>query len=810
MVTWIKFRQGARPFVWAGVLVGTAAVLDFLPLFNVLGYDFCFALGLVTAVAASDVGHGVVVTARRHARPASTPRLVGEAMLSGSALLILPLVLSLANALRVRNCNLAAGLAFFALLPVATAIFAAVAGAAVAALVTRRWLGRGIALALPFLFWAWALVRLYREPAVFAFDPYGGYFPGPIYDEALRPPLALVWYRLANLTWLATLVALVSVLRPELSRPLRPHLRPLHRPALALGLAVASLVWIEARGRLGVVTTHADLARILPRLTKTRHFVVRSDSEAETDAEIALAAEDLEFRYHQLRDILGIEPSGLIRVYRFPSGVAKKEAVGAANTLYAKPWTREIFVNAERFPARRLRHELAHVFAAAFGDPVFGIALAWRWLGPLPVPNLASGLVEGIAEAADFGNPTGRSTLHQEAATLLALGKAPDLAQALGAGFSIESGPRAYTIAGSFCRFLLDRWGANKLRALYRSAGDFPAVYGQSLPDLERQWRTFLAAIPTDDSTRAEAEERFRRPAIFRKVCARELAARAAEARMRLGTAPAESVALMQSTCADDPDEPTFRLDLAEAQMAAGEAEQALRTLSLAQTSGALTRPLRNRAANLEATIHFHAGRRPETASALAQALTTASDDGDIRFAEARQRALADAQAVASLGRVLFGDERGRSLDPALAVFLLTEFARTAPNEALGPYLVGRQLAPRDPKLAAMTLGRACPDNAPPELKPLDAVFTKECRRLLGESAYQAGDLATARAAFEGLAQDADLTADRLRADDFLERIAWKGDESAPHPKTFPMSLPSGGSGGTTTGHDRSQVPTGQ
>ena len=46
---------------------------------------------------------------------------------------------------------------------------------------------------------------------------------------------------------------------------------------------------------------------------------------------------------------------------------------------------------------------MAHVFAGAFGDPLFGVSLAWRWHGPLPLPTLASGLIEGIAEAADAG-----------------------------------------------------------------------------------------------------------------------------------------------------------------------------------------------------------------------------------------------------------------------------------------------------------------------------------------------------------------------------------------------------------------------
>ena len=787
-MTWINFRHGPRALFWAGFLALLAALLDFLPLFNVLGYDFSFALGLAAALAGVDIGHGTVRAARADERAVSVPGLAGEAIVTTLAALAAPLLISLANALRVRNCNLGAGLAFFALLPLGTAIYAAGTGVAVGLVVPGRRLGRVAAWALPFISIAWALVRLYRDPAVFAFDPFGGYFPGPIYDEALRPPLRLVWYRLANLTWLAAIIAAVTWLcgepqRDEEAQPAgfpRPTLLALghptswRTPTFACALLAAAMVWFAARGRLGFHVSHADLGRLLPRETRSSHFVLRTDSSAENDSDVALALQDLEFRYHQLAGILGVEPPVPITVYRFPSAAAKKDAVGAANTLYTKPWTREIFVQADRFPAQRLRHELAHVFASAFGDRLFGVAMAWHFAGPLPVPSLATGLIEGVAEAADFDDPDGRSTTHEEAAAMLALGQAPELRHALGAGFTFESGPRAYTIAGSFCRFLLDRFGAAKLRALYRSAGDFPAVYGRDLDSLEQDWRTYLASLPVDEDIRAQAEERFRRPAIFQKVCARELAARVSDARARVATSPAEAVALLSSACADDPGEPTFALDLAEAQVAAGDETRALATLAQAVASGALTRPLRGRAASLEAGIHFRAGRLDQARAAVTQALLAASDDGDERSAKAKLRALRDEVAQKSLGRVFFGDERGRALDPGLVVYLVTEFARDFPDEALGPYLVGRQLATRDAKLALEQLALACPlDDARMEV-PLDATFLRECRRLLGESAFLSGDLEQARAAEAWLFANSKHEADRLRAQDFLQRITWQ------------------------------------
>ena len=115
-----RARFGLRALVWAVLLAVLAVVLAFVPLFDVLGYDFCFALGLVAALAAVDVGHGLV------ARP-------GPARDGAPAVLRLcrhrragwrrrcwrcRCCSRVANALRVRNCNFAAG---FALLRAAAA-----------------------------------------------------------------------------------------------------------------------------------------------------------------------------------------------------------------------------------------------------------------------------------------------------------------------------------------------------------------------------------------------------------------------------------------------------------------------------------------------------------------------------------------------------------------------------------------------------------------------------------------------------------------------------------------------------------------
>jgi len=761
-----RARFGLRTLVWAALLAVLAVVLDFVPLFDVLGYDFSFALGLATALAAVDVGQGLAARRGRPADALGLARLCGEACAVGAALLALPLLLSIANAARVRNCSFTAGFGFFALLPLATLAYAAPAGVLVGVAVPRR--ARLVAFALPLVSLAWSAWRVYREPPVFAFDPFGGYFPGPIYDEALRPPVTLLVFRLVNIVWIATAltIGLAALGRGWNPRRWRPGLT-----ALALPLLIASVALYALGGRLQFRITRADLARTLDRALTTEHFVVHYARGAKTRADVALTAEDLEFRYHQLHETFGVEPEHPITVWEFPSADVKKALVGAGGTLYAKPWTREIFVQTSRFPAHALRHEMAHVFAGAFGDPIFGASLAWRWHGPLPLPALSGGLIEGVAEAASGAfDPDDDATIHEQARAMIEAGLAPPLAAVVGAGFSTLAGRRAYTIAGSFSAFLLTTRGPDKLRALYRSAGDFGAVYRVPLADLEAEWRQFLAQQPLTTRERAQASEEFRRPAIFKRVCARELAARMVEARGIEHADPQRAVAILEATCQDDPREPSFRLALAEALALAGERERALLMLGRLEVDDGVTVPLRAQAASLAAEIEFVARDYLRAHEEQKRAAELASSEAERRQALAKLRAFASEAARTTLGRALFGDEgQPAGADPVLTFYLMTEYARLVPTDLLGPYLVGRQLLGRDPARALPHLSRACDDATP----SLPTEFVRECRRMTVDAAYRVGDFDRARAALERLTAEATGEADRLRAVDMHARVDW-------------------------------------
>src|SRR5260370_35893487 len=101
---------------WGIALAALGAGLCAVPLFDLLGFEFCFALALAASFAGAHVGAEVVDARRRSpvaAAPAEGATLFLRAWARGLGLLLVPLLLGSANALRGRDCNDEAGLLCF-------------------------------------------------------------------------------------------------------------------------------------------------------------------------------------------------------------------------------------------------------------------------------------------------------------------------------------------------------------------------------------------------------------------------------------------------------------------------------------------------------------------------------------------------------------------------------------------------------------------------------------------------------------------------------------------------------------------------
>src|SRR5262249_41719245 len=120
-------------------------------------------------------------------------------------------------------------------------------------------------------------------------------------------------------------------------------------------------------------------------------------SSAVRQEEARLFARDCDGQVRAVERYFEIGTTGRYTVYLFRDASEKRRLMGAADTLIAKPWRREVYVQVAGFPHPVLGHELAHAIAGTFA------------VGPLRVAGGRSGyrinpgLIEGLAVAASPG-----------------------------------------------------------------------------------------------------------------------------------------------------------------------------------------------------------------------------------------------------------------------------------------------------------------------------------------------------------------------------------------------------------------------
>lgn len=524
---------------WWAVVAGLGCGLTFLPLLGLPGYELSGALALLLTF----VGGGLAVSAaRRETHP------VVLALLQLSAV-VPALVLATAKTWLTSPCDPFSGVAFVPVLLIPSALLVAEVGALVAAR-TRRWWTSTLAwLGLVLLSAGWTAWPIVFGPQVFAFNHFGGYLPGPLYDEDLSVTAALLWFRLATV---ALAVGLAGW-----------RLRRHGWAVAALGLALV----LELDGvSLGFRMTDAALIEALGATTTAPHLIIHHGASLDPKR-LAQLVDDVRFRQHQNARFFGAEPSQPTVVWWYASPDEKQRLVGAAHTQFSKPWRHEVHVNALGFPHPVIKHELVHAMAADWGSPPFGVAASFFGL----LPHV--GVIEGFAVAAD--NPIDDLSLHESAAAMKRKGLLPDVVALMGPqGFYGAPPRRAYTTAGSFLRFLAERRGPEALRALYRD-GDFERAYGQPLSSLAQEYLTFLDGVPLAPSALNEAGARFHRPSLFDRPCAREVERLAARASALVGTDAAQAGRLLERCRALQPDEPAHALAEARVLRRLGKVEAA-------------------------------------------------------------------------------------------------------------------------------------------------------------------------------------------------------------------------------------------
>jgi hypothetical protein len=201
---------------------------------------------------------------------------------------------------------------------------------------------------------------------------------------------------------------------------------------------------------------------------------------------LARLKRDLEVSWTTAATFTGGTPiDRVIDVFAVPT----REMVGQAAGLPIQTnalnfWDQRVIVGWITARATLGPHEFVHIMAHdAWGSPS-----EW-WLG------------EGVAVAA---GPWNGVDVDVYTRCLRTTGKLMPLRMIVPAmrNPGDQTARAAYPEAGSFVRFLIERYGREKVARIYSSgAAALPAIYGRSLPELEAEWQQHLASVESDTTS---------------------------------------------------------------------------------------------------------------------------------------------------------------------------------------------------------------------------------------------------------------------------------------------------------------------
>jgi len=496
-----------------------ALVCTQIPLLNYLGFEFSF----LNALVAGFLCGLFAISQWKNLKPSTDHEYWNyvQSTLGASLVAILvPLLVISTNAAFVKNCSFTLGFRLYILYVVPSVVFCVSLAtvSSVAAHKYKRFLFTFLCLCIL----GHILYVTLTRPQIFAFNPIAGYFPGFTYDETLGGEVRLLVYRVSTIAASAVMFTLAVVMLKffassfERSQSIK---RSLHYvAALVVSFAVCIGLY-RMSDELGLSSSAGFITKQLGGVRYTQHFKIIYPQKSVTATRLRRIILLHEYLYDQLSEEWHVSPRRPITVFIYGSAGQKEKLIGAAATDFTKPWLRQVNINLEDLGGA-LKHELVHVMLAEEGLPFLGIA-----------PN--AGLIEGAAVATQRFEYD--ESLHQLAAQILALGIQPDVAKMFSVSGFFQSYPGvSYVLAGSFCRYLIDRYGVGRFKELY-GTGHYRPEYRKDLDSLVADWKSMLRSIPLSQQELAKAAYLFKRQPIYGRECVRVIANLNADTRKLIG-----------------------------------------------------------------------------------------------------------------------------------------------------------------------------------------------------------------------------------------------------------------------------------
>jgi len=278
------------------------------------------------------------------------------------------------------------------------------------------------------------------------------------------------------------------------------------------------------KGPLGIDISREYLNKVMDGSLIGKGIELRFPSDSTIASDMERILKEHEWHYQRIVEELELKNPPKVVSYVYPTPQEKTRMTGVGGSVFAKPWMSMIHVEYSKENIMALKHELTHILAGEFGKQVARF-------------SFQAGLSEGLSEAVEW--EAGSLTHHQWAQSILE-GKIDHRASPIytmrNEGFFGQRVTVSYYISGSFVRWLIDTYGLDNYKVLFRKAGvifsdgPYKAVYGKTLNELTEEWLEFLKTYPKADDGTATAQYMFQSPAFTEQRCSHEVAERSARA----------------------------------------------------------------------------------------------------------------------------------------------------------------------------------------------------------------------------------------------------------------------------------------
>ncbi len=502
MKIFFKSFRITQPLVLLIILILTNLILIKLPLAGILGYEFsiinaivlCFVGGLFTLYALRKFGQDGL-------KPLYFWNLNRNLIL---AFVLFPFIIGLLSSVFFSKCPLSQGILFYFIITV-PAYLLGIALAYYLFALSRKYsylffiISFIILLCLP-------LSELFFNPQVYFYNPIIGYFPGTIYDDNIKIDRLLVAYRIFNISLIVMLVYLAQLVQQK---------KIITKTFSLLIIVSVALTFYWFKPLLQFSTDKKSLNNHLYNFVSTDDFVIHFSKGALFTNDTKYAALLQEYYLDRISSELNIQFKQKIDSYVFQDKKQKQELIGAGNANIAKPWLKQIYLNNGSYE-ETLKHELVHVVASNFGTTLLKIA-----------DNFNSAMIEGLAVAID-DNYDGLP-VHYLAKLAWQSGYRISIpALFSGINFFAHTSSISYIYAGSFIKYLIDKFGVETIKHLYHET-DFDKFYGKDINRLSEEYLEFIKNYQIDFN-RYKAQLYFGGKTIFKKYCPRFAASQMREA----------------------------------------------------------------------------------------------------------------------------------------------------------------------------------------------------------------------------------------------------------------------------------------